>query len=248
MHVDVVEPLPTSRSFTHLFTVIDRFTRWTGAIPVSDTIPVLSSWIARFGTHITPDRGAQFTWTLWRQLSTLIGSEIHTTRAYHPQANDLVKTFHRSLKNALRTRLNGETWTYQLPWVLLGLRTIPKVDIGSFDADLSTGVRWHLSSTCWFVVPTKDTPGNVEFLRNLRANVPALGPIPPSRHGKKTVQVPTSLRTANYVFVRHNSLRNPLTSLRLALPGYRTQKQNLRIGRRRQWWWHRYHRSTSLMW
>ena len=61
MHVDVVEPLPTSRSFTHLFTVIDRFTRWTGAIPVSDTIPVLSSWIARFGTHITPDRGAQFT-------------------------------------------------------------------------------------------------------------------------------------------------------------------------------------------
>ena len=37
IHVDVVGPLPPSRGFTYLFTIIDRFTWWPEVIPVSDT-------------------------------------------------------------------------------------------------------------------------------------------------------------------------------------------------------------------
>ena len=36
IHVDIVGPLPLSRGFSYLFTCIDRYTRWTEAIPMVD--------------------------------------------------------------------------------------------------------------------------------------------------------------------------------------------------------------------
>ena len=66
IHVDVVGPLPPSQGFTHLLTVVDRFTRWLEAIPVTNTSALslaralLHDWVGRFGTpeHITSDRGS----------------------------------------------------------------------------------------------------------------------------------------------------------------------------------------------
>ena len=65
IHVDIVGPLPQSRGVTHLLTIVDRFTRWPEAIPLSDTSTaacaraLVTNWIARFGVpgHIS-DRGA----------------------------------------------------------------------------------------------------------------------------------------------------------------------------------------------
>ena len=37
IHVKIVGPLPSSSGFTHLFTIIDRSTRWLEAIPLSAT-------------------------------------------------------------------------------------------------------------------------------------------------------------------------------------------------------------------
>ena len=37
IHVDLVGPLPCSSGFTHLFTIIDRTTRWPEAVPLSTT-------------------------------------------------------------------------------------------------------------------------------------------------------------------------------------------------------------------
>ena len=65
VHVDLVGLLPSSRGYTHLLTVIDRFTRWPEAIPLAqtDTASIGRAfalhWIARFGVpaDITSDRG-----------------------------------------------------------------------------------------------------------------------------------------------------------------------------------------------
>jgi hypothetical protein len=63
-HVDLVGPLPTSaEGFKHLFTMVDRSSRWLEAAPLKsmaakDCVDALiSSWVARFGvpTIITSD-------------------------------------------------------------------------------------------------------------------------------------------------------------------------------------------------
>ena len=219
IHVDVVGPLPTSRGFKHILTIVDRYTRWPEAIPVSDTTALtlaralIYNWISRFGTptHITSDRGAQFTSSLWSQLSTLLGSELHHTTAFHPQANGMVERFHRDLKSALRARLRGPNWIDDLPWVLLGLRTAPKEDLHSSSAELVYGTVLTVPGD--FIAPSTPATATKEFLRNLRDDVRSLQPTPASRHCKIHAHVPNDLLQADYVFVRHDAHRTPLRSV-----------------------------------
>ena len=209
-------PLPPSQSFTHLLTVVDRFTRWPEAFPVADTSALslarafLHGWVARFGTpiHLTSDRGSQFTSSLWDQLSTLLGTKLHHTTAFHPQANGMVERFHRDLKAALRARLTGPNWADQLPWVLLGLRTTPRKDLNASSAELVFGATLTVPGD--FIAPPSDTVAAAEFLRNLREDVNLLRPTPVSRHGPTPIHAPTSLDNAAFVFVRHDSHRGPL--------------------------------------
>jgi hypothetical protein len=55
LHVDLVGPLPSSGGCTHLFTIVDRTTRWPEAVPVSATsaancaAALFSGWVQRFG-------------------------------------------------------------------------------------------------------------------------------------------------------------------------------------------------------
>ena len=144
IHVDLVGPLPPSNGSTYLLTVVDGFSRWPEAIPLSNITSascaqaLISHWIARFGIPVdmSSDRGTQFTSQLWASIAQLLGTQLHHTTAYHPQANGLVERFHRYLKSALRARLTGPNWTQELPWVLLGVRTAPKEDLGCSSAEM----------------------------------------------------------------------------------------------------------------
>ena len=147
VHIDLVGPLPPSLGCTHLLTVVDCYTRWPEAIPLSDTSTktfawaLLCLWIARFGvpTDMSSDRGVQFTSKLWSALAELYGTKLHQTTAYHPQANGLVERFHRHLKSALHACLTGPSWLVELPWVLLGIRRVPKDDLGSSSGEIVYG-------------------------------------------------------------------------------------------------------------
>jgi len=162
----------------HLLTVIDRFSRWLEAFPVAETSTLtlarvlLHGWITRFRTPsvITSDRGSQFVSELWRHFSTLLGTELHPTTAYHPQANGLVERFHQDLKASLRTRLDavGDNWTNQLPWVLLGLRTIVKEDLKTSLAEFVYGEPITIPGD--FVAPPTDTDTS-QLLGRLREEV-----------------------------------------------------------------------------
>ena len=103
IHVDIMGPLPQSRGYNYLFTIIDRFTHWPEAIPMvnisaeSCSRALLSGWLSCFSIpkDITSDRGRQFVSDLWSQLLDMIGARAAHTSAYHPQANGIVERFHR---------------------------------------------------------------------------------------------------------------------------------------------------------
>ncbi|CAF98772.1 unnamed protein product [Tetraodon nigroviridis] len=147
VHVDLVGPLPPSHGYTHLLTMVDRTTRWPEVVPLSSTTSAdvarafLSVWVARFGSpsDITSDRGPQFVSELWSSMARSLGTQVHRTTAYHPQANGLCERFHRSLKAALRAALSDDSWVDRLPWVMLGLRSAPKEDLGASPAELVLG-------------------------------------------------------------------------------------------------------------
>ena len=112
VHIDIVGRLLESHRYKYLVTVIYCFTRWPEAIPIKDiearTVAkaYVTDWVARFGVpdHMTLDRGTQFVSELWRSMSELLGTNLHPTTTYHPQANRLVERLHQTLKTSLKTR------------------------------------------------------------------------------------------------------------------------------------------------
>ena len=215
IHIDVVGPLPPSQGCTHLLTIVDRFTRWPEAVPISDTsAPALCraflyNWVARFGVPrlITSDRGAQFTSALWSSMSATLGMQLSATTAYHPQCNGMVERFHRRLKEALKARLSSSNWVDQLPWVLLSLRTTVKEDLDASPAEFVFGAGLSLPGDC--LLSTSPPPS--DFLRHLHGLVdrPA---VPAQHHGPQSPPPPIDLPAdTKFVFIRRDQQSPPLS-------------------------------------
>lgn len=216
LNVDIVGPLPPSRGYTYLFTIVDRFTRWPEAIPIPDTSTatcaraLIGHWVTRFGVpaDMSSDRGSQFISELWANIAELLGIKLHHTTSYHPQANGLVERFHRQLKASLKARLTGPNWADELPWVLLGIRVQPKEDINASPAEMVYGAPLVVPGE--FISAFPSQPQAAEHLRQLHNKVGKLIPHPMSRHAHVKTAIPKVLQTAKYVFIKKGGHRNPL--------------------------------------
>ena len=219
LHVDLVGPLPVSEGFRYLFTIVDRFTRWVEAVPLTTmTAPdcanaLLRVWISRFGVpgDITTDQGRQFTSVLWSELTALLGIQSLRTTSYHPQSNGLVERVHRTLKERLmaRCRVPGD-WMLHLPLVLLGLRSTIREDGAMSPAELVFGSALRLPGE---LLPDPSTPTTVpqsDFLRDLQDSLRHALPMPITHHGRQSTHLPPSLLSASFVFVRIDAVRPPL--------------------------------------
>jgi cleavage and polyadenylation specificity factor subunit 1 len=218
IHVDIVGPLPTSCTYTHLFTVIDRTTRWPEAVPINATTAadcaaaLMSGWIQRFGVPdtITSDRGAQFTSSLWAALCRLLDVRHVSTTAYHPQSNGLVERFHRRLKDALRARAAGPDWHTHLPWVMLGIRAAWRLDGSYSPAEAVFGAQPVLPGQ-FLSQPESPSPSFLEDLQRVlssrqpRQTAHNCEPAPP--------QLPEDLLLTRYVLVRRDAAQPPLSPL-----------------------------------
>ena len=179
IHVDIVGPFyATCNGKNGLFTIIDRLTGWPEAIPIrmktgnsnSETCArlLISNWMSKFGIPlvITSDRGPQFVSRLWADMNKILGIKSNQTTAFHPQSNGKVERMHRTLKNGIRSRLDGKkNWLQELPWVLLGLRVLPNTDTGISPSMMTLGQQLDIPGQ--MVLPKEDIQNCTNFSRNI---------------------------------------------------------------------------------
>ena len=99
IHIDLVGPLVVSENQRYCLTIIDRFTRWTEAIPLPDmraetvAFALYSGWICRYGTpsFVITDQGRQFESELFSELANLFAFKRKRSNPYNPQANGFLK-------------------------------------------------------------------------------------------------------------------------------------------------------------
>ncbi|GFW02586.1 putative gag-pol protein [Trichonephila clavipes] len=168
---------------------------------------ILKGWISRFGTPlvITTDKGTQFEFQLFQELSNLIGIKHNKTTAYHPQANSCIERWHRTLKASIMCKEN-ESWTRSLPIVLLRLRTIWRANFEATPAKLLYGESIRLP--CDFFEDTLFQP-QFEFVQTLKANIKDCKPVPFSYHKQKPF-IFKDLKDCSHVFVRTDRVRRSL--------------------------------------
>lgn len=220
LNIDITGPFPVSNGYTALLTVVDRFTRWPEAIPLKGTSAeecargLLHQWVSRFGVPatITSDRGRQFESEVFTELMNLLGIFRTRTTSYHPTSNGIVERFHRSLKAALRAKLNGPNWYDELPIVLLGLRASFKEDINASPAEMTFGTTLRLPGE-FFTAPDDNELPPASFLPHLRQVMTDLRPSQTTWHRSHKCHVPSELESANEVFIRedgiHKTLKRP---------------------------------------
>ena len=203
--MDLVGPLPPSEGMTYLFTIIDRFTRWPEAIPLPDSKAktcaqaMIRHWISRFDLpeDITSDRGAQFTSSLWTKLGQVPGVQLHTTTAYHPQANGMIERLHHQLKSSLKARTTDPYWMDHLPLAQLGIRVAWREEPGCSPAELVYGSSLRLPGEFVDQQNSRNTQPSEDFLRHLQRVMHTSLPTPAIYHSKPSSYVPPHSCKAN---------------------------------------------------
>ncbi|CAB4046266.1 Transposon Ty3-G Gag-Pol poly, partial [Paramuricea clavata] len=128
------------------------------------------------------------------------------TTAYNPRHNGRIERMHRSLKNSIRSRLDGRTnWLSELPWALLGIRNAPNTDTGVSPAELVFGERLNQ--------PGEPDNKIIETEQNTFANllktaIAAQTPKRPEWHkGRPNSYVPKELDKCEKVLVRRDRVQ-----------------------------------------
>ncbi|RWS24516.1 hypothetical protein B4U80_02348 [Leptotrombidium deliense] len=217
IHIDIVGPLPVSHGFSYCLTIVDRFTRWTEAVPIADITAdtvarnLVSTWVSRFGcpSIITTDQGRQFESNLFNELTTLLGTTRIRTTAFHPQSNGMVERFHRQLKAAIKAH-NTCNWTTVLPIILLGIRTSFKEDLQASAAELVYGTELRLPAQFFDAHDSFHFSLEDNFLTNFKAAMCNLKPCSGRDRQSGKIFVHHELSKCTHVFLRVDTLTSSL--------------------------------------
>lgn len=145
--------------FTHIFLVVDKFTKWIKVKPVASiTVPKAVEFIKevmyRFGVpnNIIIDNGTQFTMREFKDFGADSGIQINYTSVSHPQSNGHVEHSNGMILQGLKPRIFDRLKPYvgksvkELPSILWALRTTPSHATGYTPFSLVYGSEAMLST------------------------------------------------------------------------------------------------------
>jgi transposase InsO family protein len=132
VHMDSIGPMANSHGCTYVLVIIDAFSRWIEAIPLTnkraETVAwaLLTTWICRYGwmNILHSDNGTEFVNQVMNNICDWLGIIRTTTTAYHSQGNGMCERANRSLKQALTCLLleHGTGWYKALSFALWSMR------------------------------------------------------------------------------------------------------------------------------
>ncbi|KAK3557073.1 hypothetical protein QTP70_024450 [Hemibagrus guttatus] len=131
--VDFVTDLPTSRSHTCVFVVVDRFSKSCRLLPLKgpptalETAELIFNHVFRyFGIpeDIVSDRGPQFISRVWRAFLTRLGVAVSLSSGYHAQTNGQTERKIQEISCYLPTFCHSHqnSWSQYLGWAENSLR------------------------------------------------------------------------------------------------------------------------------
>ncbi|GLT87173.1 hypothetical protein SLE2022_052710 [Rubroshorea leprosula] len=98
---------------THLIVVVDYFTKWVEARPLSSLTSkkikdfVFSSIICRYGisNQIISDNGTQFNYASFKDFCSSYGIKLQFTSRYHLESNGMVESVNKAILEGIKPRL-----------------------------------------------------------------------------------------------------------------------------------------------
>lgn len=211
IHLDIVH-LPICDGYRYLLTVIDRFSRWTEAIPLEDSSAetvinkLINAWISRYGVPkiITNDNASIFLSRTWLNFLSDIGVKNTRSSLYHPISQGIIERFHRTLKQALNAT-GISFWVKNLPWVLLSLRSTIKTGIEFSPAEILYGTSLRLP--CDFFEDSKlNTQANLPvFVQQLKERMRSAKFFLTKKYTNTPCHVSKCLSSCSHVYVRNDS-------------------------------------------
>ena len=142
-----------------------------------------------------------------------------TWLSFHPQSNEIIEHFHRSLNATLHSPLADSDWFLPLPLVLLGLHSIPKEDTGFSFSEAVFGAP--LSAPGEFLDSLE--LASFSCLQKIERAVAGFAfPLPHHVLQSPPFQLPPALMTAKFVIVLEDdsfcSLATSRTAVKVLLP------------------------------
>ena len=121
----------------------------------------------------------------------------------------MVERWHRAFKASLTARCSTLDWRSQLPWVLLGLSTMPKDSLIHSSAEMVYGQPLGVPGEFF----PYDSTADQSHAETLRRIVRDLVPCRPSKQHQHTASyVPADLNSSDYVFIGEDAHKPPLSN------------------------------------
>jgi transposase InsO family protein len=169
VQIDLIGPMANSAGYSYIMTIIDGFSRWVEAIPLTnkraETVAwaILTQWICRHGWMkiLHSDNGTEFVNETLKHLCEWLGMRRTTTTPYHPQGNGLCERANQAIKRATTAIViaQGTKWHDALPLALWCIRSAINSTTGYSPYEILHGARMKMP----YDVVTQSTPENEAY-------------------------------------------------------------------------------------